>query len=100
MLFYKKLNEIEFGQKEKRRFTTTIPFDKGTSIKLKKEAAKYGICVPIKPNPSVFQRLRSDKVEIGETVGIYKLKFINENNERGCYIGKTKRKIKKKCYRA
>ena len=71
----KKLNEIELGQKEKRKFTTTILFDKAVSIKLKIEAAKYDICVPIKPNPSVFQRLRSDKdkIEIGETAGIYKL---------------------------
>ena len=93
-----KLNGIESGQKEKRKFTTTIPFDKGASVKLKKEAVKYDFCVPIKPNPSVFQRLRSnkDRIEINETAGIYRLNFINENNEKGCYIGKTKHKIKKR----
>ena len=52
----KKLNETKSGQKEKWKFTTTIPFDKGVSIKLKKEATKYGISVPIKPNLSIFQR--------------------------------------------
>ena len=74
------------------------PSVKGASVKLKKEAAKYGFCFLIKPNPSVFQRLRSDKdrIEINETAGIYRLNFINENNEKGCYIGKTKHKIKKR----
>ena len=57
----KQLSKIEPGQKEKRNFTITIPFDKGASIKLKKAAAKYGFCVPIKPNPSIFQRIKSDK---------------------------------------
>ena len=33
----------------------------------------------------LFQRLRSEKVkiEIDETAGIYRLNFINENNEKG-----------------
>ena len=66
----KKLNVIESRQKEKRKFTTIIPFDKGASIKLKKKAAKYGICVPIRANPSVFQRFKLDKVVIGETAEI------------------------------
>ena len=45
-----------------------------------------------------FQRLISnkDRVDIGETAGTYKLNYINETNEKGFYIGKTKRKIKKK----
>ena len=70
----KQLNKIEPGQKEKRNFTITIPFNKGASIKLKKETAKYRFCIPIKPNPSIFQRARSDKdkIEISETAGIYK----------------------------
>ena len=57
---------------------------RGASIKLKKAAAKYGFCVPIKPNPSIFQRINSDKdkIEISETAGIYKLNFTNENNEK------------------
>ena len=45
-----------------------------------------------------FQRLISnkDRVDIGETAGTYKLNYINETNEKGFYIGKTKRTIKKK----
>ena len=37
-----------------------------------------------------------DRIDIGETVDIYKLKYIKENNKKGSYIGKTKCKIKKK----
>ena len=36
-----------------------------------------------------------DRVAIGETAGTYKLNFVNENNKKECYIGKTKLKIKK-----
>ena len=35
-------------------------------------------------------------IDIGETAGIYKLEYIKEKNEKGCCIGKTKCKIKKR----
>ena len=55
------------------------------------KVAKYSFCVSIKPNNGVFQRIRldKDKIEISETAVIYKLNFINEKNEKMCYIGKT-----------
>ena len=93
----KKLNEIESGQKEKRNFTISIPFDKGALIKLKKEAAKNGISVTLKPNPSVFQKLRLDKdrVDIDETAGIYKLKYIKKIMKRDVTQAKQNVKLKK-----
>ena len=39
-----KLNEIESGQKEERKFTTTIPFDKGASVKLKRRRKTAFVC--------------------------------------------------------
>ena len=80
----------------KKRFITAIPFNRYTSIKIKNEALKLGINIPIKPNSNIFQQIRKDRDSINplETSGIYKLEFINENNKTGSYIGMTKRKIK------
>ena len=99
---YKKclnqFNHIQSAQKEKRKFTTSVPFNKYTSMKLKNKAVKLGIHIPIKPNKSIYQRIRDDRDNIKplETAGIYRIKYRREGKETGAYIGKTKRKIKER----
>ena len=69
-----QFNKIQNVQKEKRKFTTSILFNNYTSLKLKNKAAKLGICIPIKPNRNIYQRIRDDHDIANplETAGIYR----------------------------
>ena len=50
----KKINKIGNVQPIKKRFTTAIPFNHYTSIKIKNQTSKFGINIPIKPNSNIF----------------------------------------------
>lgn len=102
-LFKKEIKTIQeiaakLAQKLKPKFTNAITFDSGASLSIKKEAAKFNLRIPIKPNPNIFQRIRNEKeiVNNHETAGIYKINFTDENGKQGSYIGMTKRKIKQR----
>ena len=90
----KKLNHIENAQKNKRVFLNIIPFNRYACIKIKNEVAKAYFHIPIKPNPNILQRIRNDRDSINplETAGIYKIEYEKEGEEKGSYIGMTKRK--------
>ena len=52
-----QLNQTKTFIKEsdsKWKFTTSVPFNNYTSLKLKNEAAKLGINIPIKPNKNIY----------------------------------------------
>ena len=53
-----QFNKIQSAQKEKQKFTTSIPFNNYTLLKLKNKAAKLGTYIPIKSNKNIYQRIR------------------------------------------
>ena len=87
----KKLNDIENVQKN-RISTNEIPFNRYASIK--NEGAKADFYIPIKPNPNILQWIQNDHnpINLFETSEIYNIEYKNEEEERGSYIGMTRRK--------
>ena len=43
----KQLEEIEPAQRGKKNYTIAITYDRGSAFKLKKEATKFNICIPV-----------------------------------------------------
>ena len=58
-------------------FATAIPFDQGNDTKIKYEAVKFGIYIPIRSNTNIFQRILPDKDKIQpcKLGGVYKMIF-------------------------
>ena len=46
------------SQKRKENMQETTPYKNETSIKLEKAAAKFNLRILVKPNPSIFQRIK------------------------------------------
>lgn len=50
----KELGSMDAAQRLKKLYTNAIPFDRGISIKLTREAANYDISIPIKLSYNIF----------------------------------------------
>lgn len=64
----------------------------GIAVKMKKEFKKQNINLSIKPNPTVFQSIRTD-IETQDklqTARVYRIKFKENNGNNNSYI-ETKR---------
>ena len=53
----KQLEEIEPAQRGKKNYAIAIPYNREVAFMLKKKAAKFNICILIKPNENIFQRI-------------------------------------------
>lgn len=94
------MNSFEYIKpaQSQRKFTNAIPFLKGIALKIKREFRKVNLFLPIAPERTIFNRLRSEieKPNLLETAGIYKINYKYNNEKQGVYIGMTKRKIRER----
>ena len=91
----KPLTAYNLDKYQKRILIQPYLTVKGAAYILKKEAAKFNLNVPIQPSPNIIQHIKSDRDLVNplDTAGVYRIKYTDENNKEGYYIGVTKQKI-------
>ena len=80
---FKIINYISSGQKQKKKYTESIPYCKVTRKVLKNKEAKYNIHAPIKSALNISKILKSDRDKINslETSRTYRTKYSKDNRD-------------------